>query len=77
MSENPDCCDYIGLGPQSKKHNMDTRYLIPTPGMLRYVDGTIDNHGTPAKARLLQQYQWSAKEGDFGWYEIPLVEDDS
>jgi len=68
MNENPDNKNIIGLGPDSKlpDTDMSSRYLIPTPGMLRYID-------TDAPNRVLQQYQWSAEAGIFDWYDIPLV----
>ena len=77
MTENPDNKDYVGLGPQTKtpETNMNSRYLIATPGMLRFVNKIVDNHGTPAKARVLQQYQWSHTNGNYSWYDIPLVEE--
>jgi len=77
---NPDNSDYLGLGPQSKQQDMDgnetsmsARYLIPKPDMLRFVEKEVDNHGTPMRARVLQQYQWSSKAGGYDWYDIPLV----
>lgn len=68
MNENPDNYSYLGLGPQ--------RHLIPTNGMLRFVERRETNvpEGSQVKVRfILQQYQWSAKEGDFDWYDVPLV----
>lgn len=86
MAENPDNKDYIGLGIQQMMVvkdaetgeevglKMEQRFLVPQQGMLRFVEKEIDNHGTPALARVLQQYQWSSEQGQFDWYDIPLVE---
>lgn len=72
MSENPDNITYEGLGPQHKiaGTTLDQRYLIPSGGMLRFVE-----RETPATTavRVLQQYQWSAEEGKHDWYDIPMV----
>lgn len=72
---NPDNKDYIGLGPQEKIPDtpLNSRFLTPTNGMLRFVEKTVDNHGTPAKARVLQQWQYSANDNGFNWYDVPLV----
>jgi hypothetical protein len=76
MSTNPDNKDYEGLGPQEiiPDTTLNSRFLSPTPGMLRFVEKEVDNHGTPALARVLQQYQYSANDNGFNWYDIPLVE---
>lgn len=76
MSENPDHKDYVGLGTQGKipETTLDSRYLTPTQGMLRFVEKEVDNYGTPAKALILQQYQYSANDNGFNWYDVPLVE---
>lgn len=82
MSLNPDNDIYLGLGPQEtikdddgNDMNMNSRYLIPEKGMLRFAKRVPED--APAgfvKHRLiLQQYQWCAETGDFGWYDIPLV----
>ena len=80
MNENPDNADYIDFGLQCKQLNdegvelsLDQRYLIPAPNMLRFVEKQMDNHGTPMKARVLQQYQWSHRKGGYDWYDLPLV----
>ena len=77
MSENPDNKDYIGLGIQEAipDTTLESRFLSPIQGMLRFVEKEVDNHGTPAKARVLQQYQYSARDNRFNWYDIPLVEE--
>jgi hypothetical protein len=72
MSENPDNGDYIGLGPQGKMEGteMDSRFLIPNQGMLRFV---YRDEGKARPSMILQQYQWSAKDGGHNWYDLPLV----
>lgn len=74
MSTNPDNEHFIGLGANEKMKDsegndmvMDMRYLIPEKGMLRFV--------VRDEKRILQQYQWSAEEGGFDWYDIPLVDE--
>lgn len=88
MSTNPDNSDYQGLGPQSKKKvkdpdtgeevelDMPQRYLVPMPGMLRFVTRGVptENPQVLKSVRILQQYQWCREAGDHGWYDIPLVE---
>lgn len=87
MNENPDNDSYLGLGPQRKMMGedkegnpielaLDQRHLIPTNGMLRFVERRETNvpEGSQVRVRfILQQYQWSAEEGDFDWYDVPLV----
>jgi hypothetical protein len=78
MKENPDNNMYIGLGPTETipDTTLESRFLVPNAGMLRFVEKEVDNYGTPSKARVLQQWQWSAKAGGFDWYDVPLVEKD-
>ena len=80
--ENPDNKDYVGFGSQADQLDSDgnslgikRRFLIPSPGMLRFVDRDIHNatNEYAETARILQQYQHSANEGKFDWYDIPLV----
>lgn len=87
MAENPDNADYLGLGPQCKKRvpsaetgemvelELNQRFLIPTTGMLRFVEKEVIIEGTevPKRVRILQQYQYS-REAGAGWFDIPLVE---
>jgi hypothetical protein len=82
MSENPDNEWYLGFGPQSKQldgdgneMNLDARYLVPTQHQLRFVERGVPtaNPEVLEKRRILQQYQWSAKDGKFDWYDVPLV----
>lgn len=50
---------------------------VPQPQDLRFIECAVDNHdvcGTPAKARILQQYQWCNEDARWGWYDIPLSE---
>jgi hypothetical protein len=53
----------------------DEPFLVPMSsqhGMLRFV---YVDEGRAVPSRVLQQYQWSAHDGDFGWYDIPLVDE--
>lgn len=69
MGTNPDNKTYEGLAAPD-----GAPYLVPAPGMLRFVEKEVDNHGTPAKARILQRYEWSVVDRDFNWYDVQLVE---
>jgi hypothetical protein len=71
MKENPDNKDYHGLAASS-----DNPYLVAQQGALRFVEKEVDNHGTPARARILQRFEWSCGEAKFDWYDIPLVIDE-
>lgn len=83
MSTNPDNNNHIGLGPQRKmivdgeEINMDQRYLIPTAGMLRFIERGVptENEHVLKKVRILQQYQWSQELSEFDWFDIPLVDE--
>ena len=87
--ENPDNKTYLGLGPQSKQVgsdgeelSLDSRYLVPSTGMLRFVERGVPTENAQQsfprdenvlkRVRILQQYQWSTEAG-FDWYDIPLV----
>lgn len=77
MSDNPDNKTYLGLGPQYKQEGttLDGRYLIPSQGMLRFVEREVmdEASGLAGVHRILQQWQWCAETGEFNWYDIPLV----
>lgn len=81
MNENPDNANYLGLGPQSVEPEtmLDSRYLIPTQGVLRFIKRSVpmpeSTDGMMTTRRILQQYQWSAEEGAFDWYDVPLVDE--
>ena len=64
MSENPDNNMYKGL---TDEEGLGNGYLVPDKGMLRFVerDGK----------RILQQFQWSQKDHQFEWFDIPLVKE--
>lgn len=90
MAENPDNKNYVDLGPQCKQQvrseetgemvelSLDQRYLIPTQGMLRFIEREVMIEGTevPKRVRILQQHQWCMETGEFGWYDIPLVDNE-
>ncbi len=75
MSENSDNDSYQGFGPQGKipETDMDSRYLIPAAGMLRFVSRDDPKLGKSRQLRMLQQYQWSMEAGGFDWYDVPMV----
>lgn len=84
MGTNPDNKNYVDLGPQSKQLDsegnemeMDARYLIPVQHQLRFVIRAESQlpQGIVKDVRILQQYQWSMEEGQFDWYDVPMVND--
>lgn len=74
---NPDNIHHIGLGPPHliPETSMDSRYLIPVSGMLRFIERGVptENPEVMKKGRILQQYQWCAIESKFDWYDLPTV----
>jgi len=81
MAENPNNNDYMGLGPQTKvpNTNMDSRYLIPSNGMLRFVKRNVptENPDVMEKTCILQEYGYSQILGESDWFDVPLVEDET
>lgn len=86
MTTNQDNKHILGLGPQSniitddgEELDMVSRYLVPTPGTLRYVERPEHNEACEfvKVVRVLQQYLYSTEDSCFGWYDIPLAEGES
>lgn len=56
--------------------NPDHGNYGPSGGDLRFVEREVDNHGTPALARILQRWEYSYTDNKWDWYDVPLVTDD-
>lgn len=67
MAENPDNNMYEGLTDEEGLGN-----CVPDKGMLRFV---LRDETHLTGKRILQQYQWSQKEGRYGWFDIPMVKE--
>lgn len=63
MNENPDNQDYIGVS------NGVAGRIYPSAGKLRFVERTEGGR----LARILQVYEWCNKEGDYRWFDVPMV----
>lgn len=61
MNENPDNQSYMGIGTKGD--------IYPSAGKLRFVERTEGGR----LARILQVYEWCNKEGDYRWFDVPMV----
>ena len=59
MAENPDA---------------QSTTLQPSPGALRFVKRKVADYDQTKTLRILQRYEWSVAEKDWGWYDIPLID---
>jgi hypothetical protein len=74
MSENPNNIEYQGLTAPSDE--LGVAFLIPTQGMMRFVERAEPMSSKTVKVvRILQQYQWSAKLGGFDWFDLPCIKE--
>lgn len=72
MAENPDLKD-----PQ---HGV----IAPAGGEIRFVEreASVPVPGQPEdvvqvkKLRILQRYEWSYVDSKWGWYDVPLMEEE-
>ena len=76
MAINPDTKDYIGYGNEEGMAPGGA-YLIPSAGMLRFVERTDrSDPGHPSTKRILQRYEWSHTLKTHDWFDVALVDAD-
>lgn len=71
--------DYLYDDPADSDHTVWSSIKPPPPGSLRYVKRLqlIKNTTIQQTVKVLQAWRWSLGQGRWGWFDIPMMEEET